>query len=91
MKKIIYLYYFRGPGGNNQTGPNWLTYLLIYINLHVKQGSNLIITFGVEIKNMKKNTFFVVFFGGPAGRYIKSMGTGDTKMSANADLITVET
>ena len=38
---------------------------------------------------MKKNNY--IFFGGPAGRYIKSMGTGDTKMSANADLITVET
>ena len=40
---------------------------------------------------MKKTIFFWVFLGGPAGRYIKSMGTGDTKMSANADLITVET
>ena len=39
---------------------------------------------------MKKNIFFVLF-GGPASRYRKSMGTGDTKMSANADLITVET
>ena len=32
-----------------------------------------------------------VFFGGPAGRYRKSMGIGDTNMSANADLITMET
>ena len=35
---------------------------------------------------MKKN----LFFWGPAGHYIKSIRTGDTKMSANADLITVE-
>ena len=41
---------------------------------------------------MKKTPHFsVLIFGGPAGRYIKSMGTGDTKMSANADLITVKT
>ena len=40
---------------------------------------------------MKKKQFIFLFFGGAAGRYIKSMGTGDTKMSANADLITVET
>ena len=39
---------------------------------------------------MEKN-FFCCIFWGPAGRYIKSIGTGDTKMSANADLITVET
>ena len=40
---------------------------------------------------MKKKKNWLYFFGGPAGRYIKFMGTGDTKMSANADLITVET
>ena len=38
-----------------------------------------------------KKQFLFLFFGGAAGRYIKSMGTGDTKMSANADFITVET
>ena len=64
MKKIIYFYYFRSNGGNNQTGPNWLTYtLLIYINLHVKQGSNLIITFWVDIQNMKKTIFVCIFWG----------------------------
>ena len=40
---------------------------------------------------MKKKKCCLYFLGGLAGRYIKSMSTGDTKMSANADLITVET
>ena len=31
------------------------------------------------------------FFGVLGDRYIKSRGTGGTKLSANADLITVET
>ena len=58
-----------GGGFNNQTGPILVhIYPLIYINLHVKYGSNLML-----------------------GRYIKSRGTRGTKMSANADLITVET
>ena len=48
--------------------------------------SNLIITIGVKIKNMKKNHVF----RGHVFPYIKSRGTGDTKMSANAGLITVE-
>ena len=88
-----------GPGGgggggfNNQTGP-----ILVHIyppfnnSLHVKYRSNLIRTFWVKIKNMKKiKLFFFFFFGVMLGPYIKSRGTRGTKMSANADLITVET
>ena len=42
MKKIIYLYYFRGPGGNNQTGPNWLTYTFSFtLILYLKCGGGL--------------------------------------------------
>ena len=33
----------------------------------------------------------IIFFGDRLGPYIKSRDTGGTKMSANADLITVET
>ena len=33
----------------------------------------------------------IFFFGVLGDRYIKSKGTGGTKMSANADFITVET
>ena len=87
-----------GPGGggggfNKQTGP-----ILVHIyppfnnNLHVKYRSNLIRTFWVKIKNMKKNKINLIFFSGVMlGPYIKSRGTRGTKMSANADLITVET
>ena len=81
-----------GPGGggglfNIQTGP-----ILVHIyppfnnNLHVKYRSNLIRTFWVKIKNMKK-----IISGSCFCPYIKSRGTRGTKMSANADLITVET
>ena len=79
-----------GGGFNNQTGP-----ILVHIyppfnnNLHVKYRSNLIRTFWVKIKNMKK--IYFIFFGVMLGPYIKSRGTRGTKMSANADLITVET
>ena len=57
-----------GPGtgpSNNQTGPILVhIYPLIYINLHVKYGSNLIRTFWVKIQNMKKkNHFFEVMLG----------------------------
>ena len=38
-----------------------------------------------------KKYFLPHFFGGSCGPYIKSMGTGGTKMSANAGLITMET
>ena len=40
---------------------------------------------------MKKTFKKIFFFGVMLGPYIKSRGTGGTKMSANADLITVET
>ena len=87
-----------GPGGgggegfNNQTGP-----ILVHIyppfnnHLHVKYRSNLIRTFWVKIKNIKKIKLNLIFFGVMLGPYIKSRGTRDTKMSAKADLITVET
>ena len=83
-----------GGGFNNQTGP-----ILVHIyppfnnNLHVKYRSNLIRTFWVKIKNMKKIKLIynLIFFGVMLGPYIKSRGTRGTKMSANADLITVET
>ena len=87
-----------GPGGggggfNNQTGP-----ILVHRhppfnnNLHVKNRSKLIRTFWVKIKNMKKKKLIkFFFFGVMLGPYIKSRGTRGTKMSANADLITVET
>ena len=40
---------------NNQTRPILAhNYPLIYINLHVQYGSNLIRTFGVKIQNLKK-------------------------------------
>ena len=38
-----------------------------------------------------KNKINLIFFGVMLGPYIKSRGTRGTKMSANADLITVET
>ena len=44
---------------NNQTGP------LIYINLHVKYGSNLIRTFWVKIQNIKKKK--IIFLRGHVG------------------------
>ena len=83
-----------GGGFNNQTGP-----ILVHIyppfnnNLHVKYRSNLIRTFWVKIKNMNKIKLIynLIFFGVMLGPYIKSRGTRGTKMSANADLITVET
>ena len=40
---------------------------------------------------MKKNKINFIFFGVMLGPYIKSRGTRGTKMSANADLTTVET
>ena len=85
----------RGGGGggfNNQTGP-----ILVHIyppfnnNVHVKYRSNLIRTFWVKIKKYEKNKFNLIFFGVMLGPYIKSRGTRGTKMSSNADLITVET
>ena len=74
-----------GGGFNYQTGP-----ILVHIhplfnnNLHVKYRSNLIRTFGVQIK-------FLFVCRVMLGPYIKSRGTRGSKMSANADLITVET
>ena len=53
----------------------------IYINLHIKYGSNLIRTFRVKIKNMKTKIKFH-FFRVMLGPSIKSRG---------ADFITVET
>ena len=45
-----------GRGFNNQTGFILVhIYLLFNNNLHVKYRSNLIRTFRVKIKNMKKN------------------------------------
>ena len=57
--------YLEGGGGfNNQTGSILVhIYPLMYINLHVKYGSNLIRTFWVKIKY--KIRFFFNFFGGP--------------------------
>ena len=79
----------RGGGGgclNNQTGPILVhIYPLFNNNLHVKYRSNLIRTFRVKI--IKKSFFFGVMLD----PYIKSRGTRGTKMSANADLTTVET
>ena len=78
-----------GGGFNNQTGPILVhIYPLFNNNLHVKYRSNLIRTFGVKIQNITPNFFF---FGVMLGPYIKSRGTRGTKMSVNADLITVET
>ena len=42
-------------------------------------------------KKSEKNKINFFFFGVMLGPYIKSRGTRGTKMSANADLITVET
>ena len=73
MKTLTYLAIW-GPGGgggggggfNNQTGSILVhIYTLIYINLRVKYGSNLIRTLGVKIKNMKKEQHF---FRGHVGR-----------------------
>ena len=76
-------------GFNNQTGPIMVhIYTLIYMNLHVKYGSNPIRTFWVKIQNIKNKIHFFRVMLVP---YIKSRGTGGTKMSANADLITMET
>ena len=51
---------------NNQTGSILVhIYTLIYINLRVKYGSNLIRTLQVKIKNMKKEHYF---FRGHVGR-----------------------
>ena len=82
-----------GGGFNIQTGP-----ILVHIyppfnnNLHVKYRSNLIRTFWVKIKNMTKIKLInLIFFGVMLGPYIKSRRTRGTKMSANTDLITVET
>ena len=42
-------------------------------------------------KKTLKNKLFFIFFGVMLGPYIKSRGTRGTEMSANADLITMET
>ena len=80
-----------GGGGYNQTGPILVhIYPLFNNNLHVKYRSNLIRTFWVKIKKMKKKKK-IIFFGVMLGPCMKSRGTRGTKMSANADLTTVET
>ena len=56
-----------GGGVNNHTGSILVhIYPLIYINLHVKYGRNLIRTFGVKIKNMNKKN---LFWGGHGGAF----------------------
>ena len=69
----------RGEGGEclkNKTGPILIhIYPLLYFNLH-------------KYISWTKN---VIVFGVMVGPYIKSRGTVGTKMSANADRITLET
>ena len=91
MEVIWWTSWGRGGGSfNNQTGPI-LVHIYPLFNLHVKYRSNLIRILWVKIKNMKKK-IIIFFLGGGGGvmlgPYIKSRGT---KMSANEDLITVET
>ena len=71
----------RGGGGASiiRLGQSWFTSTLYLIKMYMSN-IDLIRTFWVKIRNMKKNHF-----------YIKSRDTRGTKMSANADLITVET
>ena len=63
---------------------------LVYINLHVKYGSNLVRIFWALLSSNKKYEK-KYFFSGSCWAVHKIQGTGCTKMSANADLITVET
>ena len=64
MCENINIFGYLGAGGLiNQTGPILVhIYPLIYINLHVKYGINLIRTFWVKIQNMKQNK--ISFFSG---------------------------
>ena len=88
MWKHKHLWLFGGGGSLIRLGPYWFTstlYLYLF-TCHIWKQS-LIRTSWVKIQNMKK----IPFLGGPGGPYIKSRGTGDTKMSTNSDLIKVET
>ena len=82
----------RGGGGGAsiiRLGPSWSTSTLYLIIIYMSNiEANLIRTFGVKIQNMKKNKINVILFWVMLGPYIKSRGA---KMSANADLITMET
>ena len=78
VKTLTYLAIW-GPGGgggsfHNQKGPILVhIYPLFNNNLHVKYRSNLIRTFWVKIKNMKKNKRNF-FFGGHVGPLHKNQG-----------------
>ena len=62
MKTLTSLAIWGGGGFNNQTGPILVhIYPLIYINLHVKYGSNLIRTFRVKIKKIISESYWGPF------------------------------
>ena len=77
-----------GEDFNNQFGPiSVRIYHLIYVNLHVKHGSNLIRTLLINPK-YEKHGILSYLLGPEGGPYVKSRGT---KMPTNADLIILET
>ena len=79
-----------GGGGGKASiirlGPSWFTSTLYFILIYMsnKQYDNTLLSF--KIKKVILYFFFVML-----GPYIKSKGTRGTEMSANADLITMET
>ena len=65
-------------------------YPLFYINLHVKNRSNIMHDM-IKIFCLKKKKNVLFFVWVMLGPYIKSMGTRGNEMSSNAALITMKT
>ena len=81
----------RGGGGRSskiRLGPYWFTSTLSFILIYM---SNMEAIWELFELKYKLWTIFFIVFGVIVGPYIKSRGTVGTKMSENADLITLET
>ena len=73
---------------NSRIGPiSVRIYHLIFVNLHVIYGSNLITTLLIKILNIKNMVFCCIFWALIVHPYVESRGT---KMSTNADPIILQ-